>query len=193
MSFGCSPSTFDRYIVKTICSLNKHKYSYLVVETQPCGEKKRTARENSFFIGSPPDRQRFYCSVIVRILQPCRGDCNDTDLHLSKFSPLQECSILHLLWSGCMTSFLTQVNLCTTVDLHIQLTGICHCVHIWVGQKFPHTHKHYMLLVTTNNVSNHVLMYMMEHVHVHSISQMHRGSACSKSFYLRSVSSRCHG
>lgn len=120
--------------MKTFGALNKHKHSYLVSRdtTLRGGGEKKEQHKKSFFIGSSADSLRLYCSVIARILQPRRGDCKDTDIHLSKASPLQECFVVHLLQSECMVSFFIEVSRCATLASHTQLTGFCHCVHIWV-------------------------------------------------------------
>ena len=90
--FALHRTAADRYIVKTIGALNTHKQSYLGADTQlwERGEKEAHTRTPFFsLVPQPRDCLRSYCSVIVRILRPCRGDCNDTDLHFSQSSPLQ--------------------------------------------------------------------------------------------------------
>lgn len=138
--------------MKTVGVLNKHKHSYLLAETQLSVEKKKEQHKRTPF-SLVLHSLRLYCSVIVRTLQPCRGDWNDTDLHLSKSSPLEEGFIFHLLQSECMASFLIEVILFTALDLHIQLIGICHCVRIWVVK--IKKKKRHLLLVTTKHFHVH--------------------------------------
>lgn len=78
--------------------------------------------------------------------------------------------MFHNAPTECMASFLIEVNLCTTLDLHIQLTGLCHCVHIWVAEIHSMTAQGFFCTHNINNThtcKHHMLLVTTKHFHVH--------------------------